>query len=135
MADATWHGGVAPEDDFDFDEMEISVQPMSTEYVSSERRQLMANLMLDTLLKVAPAIMQFPFYNWRQLLSDYFQAMNIPNAEDYVNWMLVQVQQQMMMMAAVGAGPTAESDGGPVSAQKGPQMQRPTHRRQMAWAA
>jgi hypothetical protein len=84
-----------------FEDLEVEIEPYSMELVDETALQDRMTNAFNLVLQVTPMIRQFPEVNWRALMDDYFQSMNIPDAgRKYFNWGLVEQMLQMQLASS-----------------------------------
>lgn len=103
MVDAMWYGGLEEGEDIDFDELEISVEPLSAEFVTSGVRQAQAQAALQIVTLALPMMVQFPFVNWRDLLADTLRAFDVDDVGKWVNFAMLEMMRQVPMSGDMSA--------------------------------
>lgn len=99
MNDPWFYGGLDPDEYFDFDDLELIVDPYSMGRVSEQALQRRVTEFIEALIQMAPMMLQFPFIDWQQVIRNITQVLNLPNMSNVIDFqqlsMLGQMQAQM----------------------------------------
>src|SRR5690606_40411314 len=91
--------GLNPDEYFDFDDLELIVEPYSMGRVSEQALQRRVTEFVEALIQMAPMMLQFPFIDWQQVIRNITQVLNLPNMSNVIDFqqmsMLGQMQAQM----------------------------------------
>lgn len=98
--DSYFFGGIDPEEDFDFADLEITFDVVSMELVSEGVLTARHKEFFAWLAGIAAAIVQTPYLNWPDIVDAYAESMNIQDGRDFVNW---QVVEQLIGLGFEGA--------------------------------
>jgi len=89
--DAEFRGGVQPgQEDQSFEDLEIGIQLNSMELMDAGAMQKNMAEFHAQLVAWSPMILQLPWLNWPEIIRDKAETMNIPDAEKYVNWQMLE---------------------------------------------
>lgn len=106
-------GGIQPgQEDMNWVDFALKIDPMSLQRTSPAQEQAKSQMVWNVALQVAPAMMQFPWINWRALLDMTGQAMNIPDLASRV------LSAQGLAMLGQGVLPGMLPGVGPGTAQQ-----------------
>ncbi|WP_428936909.1 hypothetical protein [Fontivita pretiosa] len=73
-------GGVQPgQQDMDWSQFFLEIEPMSMRRVDPQQQQQTATLVLNTAMTIGPAVLQMPYINWVEILDLLGEAYNIPD--------------------------------------------------------
>ncbi len=97
MVDATWYGGIGQDEELDFGDLDIDVEPISAEFVSSQVKQAQSTTAMQIVTAAAPMMVQFPFLNWRDMLADVLRSFDIDDVGRWVNFAMIEAMRQMPM--------------------------------------
>jgi len=104
LEDGEFVGGLTDEQKaqgFEFDDLELEIEPMSMELVDEALLQRRTLQVFQLIVKeIAPAMLQFPFLNWRKLYRDLMEAFNIRDGASYINFEML----EMMLTLKFEAG-------------------------------
>jgi hypothetical protein len=113
------------QESIDWYDFRLDLEPYSMKRIDGATRQAQSQQLLQLALLIAPAMLQFPFINWRAILDDLGEAAEMPDyAQKILNAQgMAMLQQSMMGMAPMGAAPMLPPGmslnagaGGPVAA-------------------
>lgn len=133
MEDALFLGGIQPgQEDFNWHDLEITIEPYSMEMVDQEALQKRIQTAFALVLQAAPIMPQINYVNWKSLLDDLFEAINIKDGRKYINFerleqmikMRFEAGQPMGIPGLDGAAPApsrqlAKRGNGPAGGQMG----------------
>jgi hypothetical protein len=108
MEDYLFAGGPQEgEDDFNFEELELEIEPYSMEAVDEGQISRQRSQFFALIMQAVPAIPQTPYVNWPDLFDDLGQSINIPDARKYINWDMV----KQMLGVEFGPGQPRQMPG------------------------
>ena len=113
MLQPTFRGG--QDDDVRYEEMSLVIDPYSMARTSEASYQRNAMLAFQLISGAAPAMMQYPYIDWKDLLRTIGDALNMPELPDSVDFAMLQQMAQMQQMATMMGG--GGQPGGPPSGQ------------------
>lgn len=128
MIDPWFQGGLTSGEKFDFDDLEMVIDPYSMGRVSEQALQQRVSTFVESLIAMGQAMLTMPFIDWRLVVRSLTQVLNLPGLDQAIDFeMLKQIGQmqsamgmQAMTMSADGAGrfaddQKAKSGGQPMS--------------------
>jgi hypothetical protein len=106
-------GGIQPgQENMNWVDFALTIDPMSLQRSNPQAEQAKAQAVWGIALQVAPAMVQFPWVNWKALLDMTGQAMNIPDLASRVlsSQGLQMLGQGVLGGMLPGVGPTSAQD-------------------------
>lgn len=99
MIDPWFQGGLQDGEAFDFDDLEMVIDPYSMGRVSEQALQRRVNEFVQTLVSLAPVMMQMQFIDWKAVIKSLTQVLNLPNMEGVINFeQMAQMGQMQLQM-------------------------------------
>lgn len=106
MRDPWFYGGLQKNEEFDFNDMELVIDPYSMGRVSEQTLQRRVMEFVSTLVSLAPVMMQFPFVDWKGVIRNIAQVLNLPSMDGLIDFnamkqmatQIGQIQQNAMAM-------------------------------------
>lgn len=96
MADPWFQGG----GDFNINDLELVIDPYSMGRVSEQALQQRVSGFIETLITLAPMMLQFPFIDWKAVIRSLTQVLNLPGMDQFIDWNMM--QQTAQIQAAMG---------------------------------
>lgn len=111
--DGLFLGGVQPgQEGTDWYDYRLDLEPYSMKRIDAAARQAQSQQLLQLALLIAPAMIQFPFINWRAILDDLGEAAEMPDyAEQILNARGMAMLQQGQMPMMPGQPPVGGAAG------------------------
>jgi hypothetical protein len=90
VANPVLQGGMRTDDDVQWHELNLDIEPYSMGRISEQVLQKRAQDAMAIVMQVAPAMPQMPWVNWRELMASLFESMNMPGGEDMINYEMLE---------------------------------------------
>ncbi len=86
--------------DFNINDLELVIDPYSMGRTSEQALQNRVSQFIETLLALAPAMLQFPFIDWKAVIRSLTQVLNLPGMDQAIDFNMI--EQMGQMQAAMG---------------------------------
>jgi len=108
-----YRGGVYPgEEHFNFFDLSLVIDPLSLEYTDEATIQRRMQTAHALLLQTIPIMPQAPYVRWRGPISALFNSLNIPNAEEWIDFDMLEQMTAAGMAGGGAPGQTTFGNGG-----------------------
>ena len=111
MVSPTFIGGNDPESDESFNDLELEIDAYSMPRTNQALLQKNVLETTELIMQMAPAMVQMPWIDWKEVLRRIGDAMNIPDLVDVINFEMIGQMAQMAEQAGVQPGQMTSADG------------------------
>jgi hypothetical protein len=115
MGEPWFQGGVAPDSETSFEDLELEIEPYSMGRMNEAVARAQYREMIELLIAAAPVIPMAPFYNWDVIFEKGGDVSNDPYFADVYNRQVAQMmqmaqqQQQQLMYGPPNTGGSPQS--------------------------
>jgi len=118
MLEPWFQGGLRADEKFDFEDLELVIDPYSMGRVSEQALQRRVTEFVQTLVSLAPAMLQYQFIDWKSVIRSITQVLNLPGMDSAIDFNQLQQMAQMQMQMGM-ASQVVEMSGGAAAKQAG----------------
>lgn len=101
LGSSEYRGGILPGmEEFNYFDLVLDIEPYSMEHTDQAMLQKRMTEAWDKLVQAVPLMVQAPFIRWGDVLKQYFQIVNIEDANEWLDEQLLQAAQGIQGLLA-----------------------------------